>query len=164
MQELREEMLRRQMDEQQKMLEQLNIPNNIMIDENYNVINNKEDLDSTFIATFPTQINNSKEDLIDLYVKKYNEMKNTNINQEQLKGQNLDDVKLNLKLYKMLDNINEEYEDLKSILENTINIVLDNDINNLDNYLQNNILDETTFNLLKELIVDFQKNINNFLL
>ena len=86
------------------------------------------------------------------------------IYQEELKGQNLDDVKLNLKLYKMLDNINEEYEDLKSILENTINIVLDNDINNLDNYLQNNILDETTFNLLKELIVDFQKNINNFLL
>lgn len=61
----------------------------------------------------------------------------------------------------MLDNINEEYEDLKSMLENTINVVLDNNINNLDNYLQNNILDEMTYNLLNEFI-NYQNNILTF--
>ena len=40
---------------------------------------------------------------------------------------NLDDVKLNIRLYKILDKINDEYEDLLSILINTINIVLDKD-------------------------------------
>ena len=81
------------------------------------------------------------------------------IYQEELKGENLDDVKLNIKLYKMLDNINEEYKDLKSILQNTIDIVLDNNINNLESYLQNNILDEMTYSLLKEFI-NYQKNDN----
>lgn len=74
------------------------------------------------------------------------------IYQEELKGENLDYLKLNIKLYKMLDNINEQFEDLKSMLENTINIVLDENINNLDNYLQSNVLDDITYNLLNEFI------------
>lgn len=39
-------------------------------------------LDNTFIATYPTQTN-SKEDLVNFYVKKYNEIRNTNITKEQ---------------------------------------------------------------------------------
>lgn len=39
-------------------------------------------LDNTFIATYPTQTN-SKEDLVDFYVKKYNKIRNTNITKEQ---------------------------------------------------------------------------------
>lgn len=79
------------------------------------------------------------------------------IYQEEIKGENLDDLKLNVKLYKILDDINEQFEDLKSMLENTINIVLDKNINNLDNYLRSNILDDITYNLLNEFI-DYQDN------
>ncbi|MBQ9024428.1 MAG: hypothetical protein IJ105_04325 [Bacilli bacterium] len=81
------------------------------------------------------------------------------IYQEEIKGENLDDIKLNIKLYKMLDNINEEYKDLKSILENTINIVLDNNINNLNNYLQKNILDEMTYNCVNNFLTLIDKNV-----
>ena len=40
-------------------------------------------------------------------------------------GDNLDDVKLNIKLYKLLENINEKNINLKSILLNTINVILE---------------------------------------
>ena len=79
------------------------------------------------------------------------------IKEKELNGEKLDYIKSNIYFYELLDNINEEYEDLKSILENTINIVLDNNINNLDKYLQNNILEEMTYNILKE----FEEYLNN---
>ena len=71
--------------------DQLTLPNNIIVDENNRIINNnlvnnqnENDLDSTFIMTYPNMINdNSKDELINYYVKKYNEIKNQNITKEQ---------------------------------------------------------------------------------
>ena len=72
--------------------EQLKLPENITLDENNRIINNnnlgnnqnENDLDSTFIMTYPNMINdNSKDELINYYVKKYNEIKNQNITKEQ---------------------------------------------------------------------------------
>ena len=74
-------------------------------------------------------------------------------------GDNLDDVKLNIKLYKLLENINEKNINLKSILLNTINVILEkiydkiegNEFNIITKELvQNNILDELTFKYILE--------------
>lgn len=74
-------------------------------------------------------------------------------------GDNLDDVKINIKLYKILENINEKNSDLKSTLLNTINIVLNKNYDRIDinefsiitkELVKNNILDDITFNYLTE--------------
>lgn len=74
-------------------------------------------------------------------------------------GDNLDDVKLNIKLYKLLENINEKNVNLKSILLNTINVILEKNYDKIDGnefniitkeLVQNNILDDITFNYLTE--------------
>ncbi len=74
-------------------------------------------------------------------------------------GDNLDDVKINIKLYKLLENINEKNINLKSILLNTINVILEkiydkiegNEFNIITKELvQNNILDELTFKYILE--------------
>ena len=74
-------------------------------------------------------------------------------------GDNLDDVKLNIKLYKLLENINEKNINLKSILLNTINVILEkiydkiegNEFNIITKELvQNNTLDELTFKYILE--------------
>ena len=74
-------------------------------------------------------------------------------------GDNLDDVKLNIKLYKLLDNINEKNINLKSILLNTINVILEKNYDKIDSnefniitkeLVQNNTLDELTFKYILE--------------
>lgn len=74
-------------------------------------------------------------------------------------GDNLDDVKLNIKLYKLLENINEENINLKSILLNTINVILEKNYDKIDGnefniitkeLVQNNTLDELTFKYILE--------------
>ena len=74
-------------------------------------------------------------------------------------GDNLDDVKLNIKLYKLLENINEKNINLKSILLNTINLILEKNYDKIDSnefniitkeLVQNNILDELTFKYILE--------------
>ena len=74
-------------------------------------------------------------------------------------GDNLDDVKLNIKLYKLLKNINEKNINLKSILLNTINVILEKNYDKIDSnefniitkeLVQNNILDELTFKYILE--------------
>lgn len=74
-------------------------------------------------------------------------------------GDNLDDVKLNIKLYKLLENINEKNINLKSILLNTINVILEKNYDKIDSnefniitneLVKNNILDDITFNYLTE--------------
>ena len=74
-------------------------------------------------------------------------------------GDNLDDVKLNIKLYKLLENINEKNINLKSILLNTINVILEKNYDKIDSnefniitkeLVQNNILDELTFKYILE--------------
>lgn len=74
-------------------------------------------------------------------------------------GDNLDDVKLNIKLYKLLENINEKNVNLKSILLNTINVILEKNYDKIDGnefniitkeLVQNNILDELTFKYILE--------------
>ena len=74
-------------------------------------------------------------------------------------GDNLDDVKLNIKLYKILENINEKNSDLKSTLLNTINVILEKNYDKIDSnefniitneLVKNNILDDITFNYLTE--------------
>lgn len=79
-------------------------------------------------------------------------------------GENLDDLKLNIKLYKLLDDIEETEKDIKSILINTINIVLaenyekeniiinkENILNKFNELLNNNMLD----NIIYEYISSF---------
>ena len=74
-------------------------------------------------------------------------------------GDNLDDVKLNIKLYKLLENINEKNINLKSILLNTINVILEKIYDKIDGnefniitkeLVQNNTLDELTFKYILE--------------
>lgn len=74
-------------------------------------------------------------------------------------GDNLDDVKINIKLYKLLENINEKNINLKSILLNTINVILEKNYDKIDGnefniitkeLVQNNILDELTFKYILE--------------
>ena len=74
-------------------------------------------------------------------------------------GDNLDDVKLNIKLYKLLENINEKNVNLKSILLNTINVILEKTYDKIDGnefnvitkeLVQNNTLDELTFKYIIE--------------
>lgn len=74
-------------------------------------------------------------------------------------GDNLDDVKLNIKLYKLLENINEKNINLKSILLNTINVILEKNCDKIDSnefniitkeLVQNNTLDELTFKYILE--------------
>lgn len=74
-------------------------------------------------------------------------------------GDNLDDVKLNIKLYKLLENINEKNINLKSILLNTINVILEKNYDKIDSnefniitkeLVQNNTLDELTFKYILE--------------
>lgn len=74
-------------------------------------------------------------------------------------GDNLDDVKLNIKLYKLLGNINEKNINLKSILLNTINVILEKNYDKIDSnefniitkeLVQNNTLDELTFKYILE--------------
>ena len=74
-------------------------------------------------------------------------------------GDNLDDVKLNIKLYKLLENINEKNINLKSILLNTINVILEKNYDKIDGnefnviakkLVQNNTLDELTFKYVIE--------------
>lgn len=74
-------------------------------------------------------------------------------------GDNLDDVKINIKLYKLLKNINEKNINLKSILLNTINVILEKNYDKIDGnefniitkeLVQNNILDELTFKYILE--------------
>ena len=74
-------------------------------------------------------------------------------------GDNLDDVKINIKLYKLLENINEKNINLKSILLNTINVILEKNYDKIDSnefniitkeLVQNNILDELTFKYILE--------------
>ena len=85
--------------------------------------------------------------------------------QAESNGEKLYDLTTNIIFYKKLDEINEIYKDLKSILLNTINIVLDRkhsyldeNINNkIDNLLQNQILDNQTYKLLNE-FVDYINN------
>lgn len=88
-----------------------------------------------------------------------NELLNYINSAELNNGDNLDDVKLNIKLYKILENINEKNSDLKSTLLNTINIVLNKNYDRIDinefsiiinELVKNNILDDITFNYLTE--------------
>ena len=88
-----------------------------------------------------------------------NELLNYINSAELNNGDNLDDVKLNIKLYKILENINEKNSDLKSTLLNTINVILEkiydkiegNEFNIITKELvQNNILDELTFKYILE--------------
>lgn len=74
-------------------------------------------------------------------------------------GDNLDDVKLNIKLYKLLENINEKNINLKSILLNTINVILEKNYDKIDGnefnvitkeLVQNNTLDELNFKYIIE--------------
>ena len=74
-------------------------------------------------------------------------------------GDNLDDVKLNIKLYKLLENINEKNINLKSILLNTINVILEKNYDKIDSnefniitkeLVQYNTLDELTFKYILE--------------
>lgn len=74
-------------------------------------------------------------------------------------GDNLDDVKLNIKLYKLLENINEKNINLKSILLNTINVIFEKNYDKIDGnefniitkeLVQNNTLDELTFKYILE--------------
>ena len=74
-------------------------------------------------------------------------------------GDNLDDVKINIKLYKLLENINEKNINLKSILLNTINVILEKNYDKIDGnefnviakkLVQNNTLDELTFKYVIE--------------
>ena len=74
-------------------------------------------------------------------------------------GDNLDDVKLNIKLYKLLENINEKNINLKSILLNTINVILEKNYDKIDSnefniitkeLVQNNTLEELTFKYILE--------------
>ena len=74
-------------------------------------------------------------------------------------GDNLDDVKLNIKLYKLLENINEKNINLKSILLNTINVILEKNYDKIDSnefniitkeLVQNNTSDELTFKYILE--------------
>lgn len=74
-------------------------------------------------------------------------------------GDNLDDVKLNIKLYKLLENINEKNINLKSTLLNTINVILEKNYDKIDGnefniitkeLVQNNTLDELTFKYILE--------------
>lgn len=74
-------------------------------------------------------------------------------------GDNLDDVKLNIKLYKLLENINEKNINLKSNLLNTINVILEKNYDKIDGnefniiakeLVQNNTLDELTFKYIIE--------------
>lgn len=74
-------------------------------------------------------------------------------------GDNLDDVKINIKLYKILENINEKNINLKSTLLNTINIILNKNYDKIDinefsiitkKLVQNNTLDELTFKYILE--------------
>lgn len=74
-------------------------------------------------------------------------------------GDNLDDVKLNIKLYKLLENINEKNINLKSTLLNTINVILEKNYDKIDGnefniitkeLVQNNTLDELTFKYIIE--------------
>lgn len=74
-------------------------------------------------------------------------------------GDNLDDVKINIKLYKLLENINEKNINLKSILLNTINVIFEKNYDKIDGnefniitkeLVQNNILDELTFKYILE--------------
>ena len=74
-------------------------------------------------------------------------------------GDNLDDVKLSIKLYKLLENINEKNINLKSILLNTINVILEKIYDKIDGnefniitkeLVQNNTLDELTFKYILE--------------
>lgn len=74
-------------------------------------------------------------------------------------GDNLDDIKLNIKLYKLLENINEKNINLKSTLLNTINIILEKNYDKIDGnefyaitkeLVQNNTLDELTFKYILE--------------
>ena len=74
-------------------------------------------------------------------------------------GDNLDDVKLNIKLYKLLENINEKNINLKSILLNTRNVILEKNYDKIDSnefniitkeLVQNNTLDELTFKYILE--------------
>lgn len=74
-------------------------------------------------------------------------------------GDNLDDVKINIKLYKILENINEKNINLKSILLNTINVIFEKNYDKIDGnefniitkeLVQNNILDELTFKYILE--------------
>ena len=88
-----------------------------------------------------------------------NELLNYIDSAELNNGDNLDDVKLNIKLYKMLENINNKNNDLKSTLLNTINIILNKNYDKIDinefsiiakELVQNNVLDDITFNYLTE--------------
>ena len=74
-------------------------------------------------------------------------------------GDNLDDVKINIKLYKLLENINEKNINLKSILLNTINVILEKNYDKIDGnefnvitkeLVQNNTLDELNFKYIIE--------------
>lgn len=74
-------------------------------------------------------------------------------------GDNLDDVKLSIKLFKLLENINEKNINLKSILLNTINVILEKNYDKIDSnefniitkeLVQNNTLDELTFKYILE--------------
>ena len=88
-----------------------------------------------------------------------NELLNYINSAELNNGDNLDDVKLNIKLYKILGNINEKNSDLKSTLLNTINVILEKNYDKIDSnefniitneLVKNNILDDITFNYLTE--------------
>lgn len=88
-----------------------------------------------------------------------NELLNYINSAELNNGDNLDDVKLNIKLYKLLENINEKNVNLKSILLNTINVILEKNYDKIDGnefniitkeLVQNNILDELTFKYILE--------------
>ena len=88
-----------------------------------------------------------------------NELLNYINSAELNNGDNLDDVKLNIKLYKILENINEKNSDLKSTLLNTINVILEKNYDKIDSnefniitkeLVQNNTLDELTFKYILE--------------
>lgn len=88
-----------------------------------------------------------------------NELLNYINSAELNNGDNLDDVKLNIKLYKILGNINEKNSDLKSTLLNTINVILEKNYDKIDSnefniitneLVQNNTLDELTFKYILE--------------
>ena len=88
-----------------------------------------------------------------------NELLNYINSAELNNGDNLDDVKINIKLYKLLENINEKNINLKSILLNTINVILEKNYDKIDGnefneitkeLIQNNTLDELTFKYIIE--------------
>ncbi|MBO6145925.1 MAG: hypothetical protein J6O62_03920 [Bacilli bacterium] len=93
-----------------------------------------------------------------------NEIEN-NLNKENTEEIDIGYLKEYIKLYKILDEINEMYLDLRSILFNTISLVFDKDPeeSNIDDLIkeeltslvENETLDETTYNILSEFMKFF---------